>query len=421
MRTINKTSPHRTRTFVRDLMLGALIGFCLLLSGCVSPIAINRAMVAYDQSVMKAEKELLLINLLRMRDEESPHFTITSSIAATFDFRVSGALSGEVFHDDILGLHLGSEVAENPTATMIPVQGEEFTRRVLLPLDHSRFEFLSHQPHHLAALLRMAVREVETAPEKGGHRVIVNSPGYREEYMEFRRLVLHLTYLHSIHRLYIAPLVYEEEQDFPDNFSLHATNIEGILDRGGRFERKTDGSGYVLKRIVYGRTIMTNYPLASLSNQERRALDLQAKHLKTNEIPIDINAGHPGGSYPIHAILRLRSLYETMRFVSKGLGSEAEFDVDPDPGTGIITQQYATAEINPASTFQLESGDALPEDTFVSTQFKGQYYWLPDIKDTPNLSESWNREVFAMLHTMYQLSVSDAVTKASSPAIAITK
>lgn len=421
MRLLSKTIPHPTRTLIRHLILGASIASSLSLSGCVSPIAINRAMVAYDQSVMKAEKELLLINLLRMRDEESPHFTITSSIAATFDFRVSGALSGEVFHDDILGLHLGSEVAENPTATMIPVQGEEFTRRVLLPLDHSRFEFLSHQPHHLAALLRMAVREVETAPENSGHRVIVNSPGYREEYMEFRRLVLHLTYLHSIHRLHIAPLVYEEEQDFPENFSLNATNIEGILDRGGRFERKTDGSGYVLKRIIYGRTIMTNYPLASLSNQERRALDLQAKHLKTNEIPIDIKAGYPGGSHPVHAILRLRSLYETMRFVSKGLGSEAEFDVDPDPSTGIITQQYGAAEINPASTFQLESGDALPEDTFVSTQFKGQYYWLPNIKATPNLSESWNREVFAMLHTMYQLSVSEAVTKASSPAIAITK
>ena len=50
------------------------------LPGCVSPIAINRAIVAYDQSVIQAENELLLINLLRMRDEELPHFTITASI-----------------------------------------------------------------------------------------------------------------------------------------------------------------------------------------------------------------------------------------------------------------------------------------------------------------------------------------------------
>lgn len=42
------------------------------LPGCVSPIAINRAIVAYDQSVIQAENELLLINLLRMRDEELP-------------------------------------------------------------------------------------------------------------------------------------------------------------------------------------------------------------------------------------------------------------------------------------------------------------------------------------------------------------
>lgn len=98
---------------------------------------------------MKAEQELLLINSLRSRDEEPLHFTIISSFGATFDFRVTGGLAGQVFHDDLLGLNLGSKVAENPTTAMIPVQGEKFTRRVLLPFDHSRFELLSHQPHYI--------------------------------------------------------------------------------------------------------------------------------------------------------------------------------------------------------------------------------------------------------------------------------
>ena len=165
---------------VERLFAGWIIVIIFLIyaqSGCVSPLAINRAVLAYDQSVIKAENELLLINLLRMRDEEPPHSTIMSSIAATFDFRVRGGLIGQGLSEDLFGINLGSEAAENPTATIIPVQGEEFTRRVLLPLDHARFEFLAHQPYHLSALLRMAAREVEVADETTGQRVIVNSPG----------------------------------------------------------------------------------------------------------------------------------------------------------------------------------------------------------------------------------------------------
>ena len=300
------------------MLLGAVMILGCVLPGCVSPLAINRAMIAYDQSVIKAENELLLINLLRMRDEEPPHFTIMSSIAATFDFRVTGGLIGQVLNNDFFGINLGSQVAENPTATMIPVQGEDFTKRVLLPLDHSRFEFLSHQPHHLAALLRMTVSEADLTDEMFGYRVIVNSPGYREDYTEFRRLVLQLSYLHSAHHLHIGPLVYEERIDLPENFSVFGISFERSLERGDRIEKKPDGSGYQLTRIVFGRTIVTNYPLNKLSNQEKRDWDLKARQLEANEIPVDIRAGSPGGDYPVQATLRLEVSMKQCGFWQRG-------------------------------------------------------------------------------------------------------
>lgn len=390
-------------------------------SGCVSPLAINRAVLAYDQSVTKAENELLIINLLRMRDEEPPHFTIMSSIAATFDFRVRGGLIGQALHEDFFGINVGNEAAENPTATIIPVQEEEFTRRVLLPLDHARFEFLAHQPYHLSALLRMAVREVDVADETAGERVIVNLPGYREDYQEFRRLVLHLAYLYSMHRLYIGPIVYEERIDLSDNILDLGTIMERSLERGDRFEKKQDGSGYQMTRVVHGRTVITNYPLGSLRNEEKRDWDLKVRRLRINEIPIDIKAHFPGGDYPVQAILRLRGLYETMRFLAKGLGPEVEYQVDPDPRTGIIAEQLAAAEINPAGTLLLHSGDSPSSNALASTKHRGRYYWITSAEQSPIPLESWNRGAFAMLHTMYQLSVSEAVTKTPAPAITIAK
>ena len=129
-------------------------------TGCLSPTAINTAMLSYDQSILKSENELLLLNILRARDEEPLHFTVTSSIAATFNFRVNGGLLGRLLstnpstanNSNFLTLNLGAEASENPTATIVPVQGEEFTKRVLMPLDHLRFQFLTNQSVNLSTL-----------------------------------------------------------------------------------------------------------------------------------------------------------------------------------------------------------------------------------------------------------------------------
>lgn len=104
-----------------------------------------------------------------------------------------------------------------------------------------------------------------------------------------------------------------------------------------------------------------------------------------------------------------------MRFLAKGLGPEVEYQVDPDPRTGIIAKQLAAAEINPAGTLLLHSGDSPPRNAFVSTKHKGSYYWLTHAEQSPIPLESWNRGAFDMLHTMYQLSVSEAVTKPLRP------
>jgi hypothetical protein len=46
---------------------------------------------------------------------------------------------------------------------------------------------------------------------------------------------------------------------------------------------------------------------------------------------------------------------------------------------------------------------------------------MTNAEQSPIPLESWDRGTFAMLHTMYQLSVSEAVAKTPSPAITIAK
>src|SRR5262245_7720078 len=68
--------------------------FGVLLTGCLSPIAMHRAVIEYDRTVHRVEAELLLLNIARARHYRPVHFTAVSSVAATFDFRVNAGVIG---------------------------------------------------------------------------------------------------------------------------------------------------------------------------------------------------------------------------------------------------------------------------------------------------------------------------------------
>jgi hypothetical protein len=92
--------------------------FCsLAVTGCLSPLTLNRAVTAYDDAVTDATSKQLLINIARAHQHQPIHFTGVSNIAATFDFSVSAgatpALTGEA-SKTLLPI-FGGSVAENPT------------------------------------------------------------------------------------------------------------------------------------------------------------------------------------------------------------------------------------------------------------------------------------------------------------------
>ena len=105
----------------------ALIGvFCLfILSGCLSPITLNRAVIAYDDAITETQSKQLLVNIARAQHHQPIHFTGVSNVAATFDFRFTAgatpALAG-LASTQILPFISGS-VAENPT--IVSLQSKE--------------------------------------------------------------------------------------------------------------------------------------------------------------------------------------------------------------------------------------------------------------------------------------------------------
>ena len=118
------------------------------------------------------------------------HFTGVSNIAATFDFRVSAgatpALTGEA--SKTLMPIFGGSITESPTISIVPIEGEEFTKRLLTPYQETKFLLLLRQRYDIDLLLRLMAQELRIT--ENGHEVAYrNTPADRNGYEMFRRVV----------------------------------------------------------------------------------------------------------------------------------------------------------------------------------------------------------------------------------------
>lgn len=349
----------------------------LFWSGCVSPVAMHEAVLEYDWTVNRIETELLLLNIARTRYHEPIHFTAVSNIAATFDFRVNTGLAGLLAGApgaDSLSLTLGSSAAENPTVTIIPIQGKEFTKRLLTPLTDETISFLWQQGINPAILLRLVSQGIILED----NRFLWNQPDRPEEYRKFRQRVLHLSWLKAERHLFIGPLQFTD---------------------GG--QRKT------------GRIVITNYDPNTLSNDERETLHRRAEQSTRHHILVDIRQGHPGGDFPMFGRIKLRSFKAILEFIGRGIDEEPEFDVDPDPRTKKVT-------VNPARTLTIREARTKPEGAIISARKRGLWYYIDQESAEGESFDRWNHEAFDLLYQLYHLTVTD-VSKLPSLPIAISK
>lgn len=381
------------------------------LCSCLSPTAMHRAVLAYDHTVSEVEAEMLLLNIARVKQGQPIHFTAVSNVAATFDFRTNGGLAaqlfdggGEVFAKNFYLFNLGASVAENPTVSIIPIQGEEFTKRMLTPMDESKFEFLVSQGIEPAIILRLMARGIGVEQETG-RTFLLNLPHRRDEYREFRRRMLQLSTLSLTKQLYVGLIEYEESWPLPPDHPLTAQ----AFDKGYRWRSDGPNESPKLSKHVIGRVAVTNYDLVSLSNQERRSLQQRAERYPRNYVLVDIRPEFPGGNLPWHGQIKLRSFNAILGFVARAMEEEPEFKVEPDPGNESVLR-------NPATTLLVCETDNRPSDSVFAVELRGRWYSLSNGGQDHDQA-TWNREAFVLLTQLYQMTVTDI---GKTPAVPIT-
>lgn len=380
----------------------------LAVTGCLSPITLNRAVTTYDEAITDAISKQLLINIARAHQNQPIHFTGVSNIAATFDFRVSAGVTPALTGEASRGLMpiFGGSMAENPTISIVPIEGEEFTKRLLTPYQETKFLLLLRQRYDIDLLLRLMAQELRIR-ENGQEVAYRNTPADRNGYEMFRRVVTHLSAIQDQNQLHAEPLVYNRTWTIPAN-SVTAEGFQALQKEYLVTYSQKDNT-YTLRKQITGRTLITNYDPATLSPDERARLIDETEEGHLNDVYFDIRTGHIGGDYPLKGEFRLRSFNRILHFLGRSLEEEPEYHVDKDPRTPEVNE-------NPIHTMDLLLSDGAPSGADLSIKSHGKYY---AVNSTGPLAR-WNRQAFQMLYLLFQMTVSE-VPRVGVPSITIAK
>ena len=373
-----------------NLLSGAV---AVAISGCLGPPVLERQVLGYDEVTRTLDEKLLLLNIARVSNEEPVHFTSTSSIAATFNWTTTLGASGELTESkgtNFLNLNIGGSASENPTFSISPISGKEFTERVATPFQDTSFEFLVFQGGKINQAMRLMGAGIEVQKPDGLFvRFIENDPQRPKEYEEFRRIAAHLQWLNDNRQLFVRPLVFNETviADFKNTPS--AADINNGFNMGLRWRQKLNGN-YELTRFQSGRVVVANFDPMALSDQQRFELAEKIKKNPSGFVYLDIRPNGPGGNFPIQGAIKLRSMFQILNFIATGIRIAPEFAVSANVPTE-ETGAGATA------TLKINITDSPPDLRLPTVYFEGHYYSVNDTE--------WDRTTFLILSILFQTTI----------------
>lgn len=167
------TAPQRAR-----LGLVALLAIAGL--GCVTPGAISRRVINYNVAAETARNEMLLLNILRARNQYPMIFTGLSRITGSLrtEARVGGNTSIEPGDPIQQTVSPSLGVIDSPTFDVAVLESQEFMRGIMTPLSFELIEYLWDQGFTVEVLLYLTVERIDLqCPGVDAPRALVNEPG----------------------------------------------------------------------------------------------------------------------------------------------------------------------------------------------------------------------------------------------------
>jgi hypothetical protein len=350
----------------------------LLASGCATglgPGAVRHERPDYNRQIVRSADAEMLLNLVRLRYNDSPLFLELGGVVAQYSYDASltaGAQAG----DGASGA-FGSALAysEKPTVTYTPLAGEDFATRMLSPIPLDSIMLFEQSGWSAERMLLVAVQRVNdvfNAPTAGGP-----TPGRKPDYEAFADLA------ERLERLRLAGLV-------------------GLNWEMREHEKQPPGRN---PRFWVRPPADPSSPLAADVAAVRRYLDLEPgrDEFRLTAFPFERRPSEVG--------LRCRSLLGVLYFLSQSVEPPA---ADVEAGLVTVTKDdqglpFDWSKVT-GKVMAIRSEKKRPEGAYVAVQHRGWWFYIAD-------DDQRSKATLSLLNILFSLQ--SATGKGRSPLLTL--
>ncbi len=408
----------RTDTLIQRLVVPLLI--CTCTSGCVlGPGSLRYSRTNYNRAVQMTAREELLLNLVRMRYDDSTQFVRIPSITGQYsydtDFSFDGRWQERVPNILTGGFSVGMQ--SKPTIVYAPEQDQEFTRRLLSPISGETLDLLTSKGWAVDRLLRILVRninDVDNATPAGGP-----TPLHKPEFEEFRYVTQLLRQLQLHGRSF--EVAFEDQvtkgpKQLSDELPIDRLTGEDLIlaaDKGYEFRISPDGDSVNLWRPEKAERVEVLRFSDEVRSQTEvleicRILELDPERssyiIRTDvegqlQRPNSRRTGAPSRMDRDELVVSTRSPKEAMYFLSQ-IVEVPESHIEN--GVVRITMDQNSFPFDwhavMGDLFQIHCSKLPPHDAAVRVKYRGYWFYIHDCdissKSTFNLMlELFNLEI----------------------------
>ncbi len=109
------------------------------MGGCraTGPRTVKTGRGSYNVAIQQTNSEQLLLNLVRLKYRDTPYFLEVASVSTSFDLKSVASATVLLPESSDNTYALGGEFtySEKPTVTYTPLQGDQFVRQLMSPID----------------------------------------------------------------------------------------------------------------------------------------------------------------------------------------------------------------------------------------------------------------------------------------------
>jgi hypothetical protein len=301
----------------------------------------------YNRAIARAMQEQMLLNVVRLRYFEAPVFLAVGSILTQYAWQGTVGVTGQQGFQIGGGLSAPSAVggsatavySERPTVTFLPVEGEDFSRRIFAPMPLDFVFALQEAGYATDLLFRAGIGRISDVQNLGVFAV--SAPGEADRVLqgriEIERLERYQALVDLLLKLYLLDAI----------------------------EMQSRGEGAARERFL-AISPPHGAETAALVSELRKTLDLDPA---VNEYRI---TGRRIGRARDEITIQTRSLSQIMCFLAQGI----EIPADQRDQVALLDESSlsgATAA-GQGVPFRVRATPERPEDAFVAVQYND--YWF---------------------------------------------